>query len=156
MFLVTHFVPRLFFLTRIPSPRQLELATYPFVSGPDYPLVDRLDASVGSTAESSREHTYLPTRREARLPCIEFTTPVRWPPRAGSTTIMARAKQARPTQREPSSEFISKHDRPRPGGAINGRAEDGRGVVPVVDVRRDAGLLQLVIAVAGIYGSLSV
>lgn len=66
---------------------------------------------------------------------------------------MARIKQARPIQREPSSEFISKHDRPPPPGAENGKAKAESRAVAATEMHAEAGLMQLVIAVAGIYGS---
>lgn len=73
---------------------------------------------------------------------------------AGSVAAMARIKQARPIQREPSSEFISKHDRPPPPGAENGKAKAESRAVAATEMHAEAGLMQLVIAVAGIYGSL--
>lgn len=66
---------------------------------------------------------------------------------------MARIKQARPIQRDPSSEFISKHDRPPPPGAENGKAKAESRAVAATEMHAEAGLMQLVIAVAGIYGS---
>ncbi|KAL8409053.1 hypothetical protein RB594_007484 [Gaeumannomyces avenae] len=66
---------------------------------------------------------------------------------------MARVKQARPIQRELSSEFISKHDRPPPPGAENAKAKAESRAVAAADTRPEAGVMQLMVAVAGIYGS---
>ncbi|TRX90803.1 hypothetical protein FHL15_008382 [Xylaria flabelliformis] len=71
---------------------------------------------------------------------------------------MARTKQARPAERQASSEYIShqsstpsskqQHDvAPQPNGAIQKPAQ------APVSTKPDAGVAQLVIAVAGIYGS---
>jgi hypothetical protein len=56
-------------------------------------------------------------------------------------------------RRETSSEYISKHDR----YSANGVAMNGNGKVAVVSdapAKKEPGLAQLAIAVAGIYGSL--
>lgn len=73
---------------------------------------------------------------------------------------MARSKQATPTRREESSEYISKHDRVsdrRASAAKNmtgpAKQDAGAGAERVAP-RRDAGLATLVIDVAGIYASL--
>jgi UDP-galactose transporter B1 len=76
---------------------------------------------------------------------------------------MARTKQATPLRREPSSEYISKNEGPgtpsrsprnlnKEKEAANGLA-NGSIVKPVAEVK-EAGALQLVFAVGGIYGSL--
>ncbi|KAK2070178.1 hypothetical protein P8C59_004696 [Phyllachora maydis] len=72
---------------------------------------------------------------------------------------MARSKQATPTRREESSEYISKHDRVsdrRASAAKNmtgpAKQDAGAGAERVAP-RRDAGLATLVIDVAGIYAS---
>jgi hypothetical protein len=72
---------------------------------------------------------------------------------------MARTKPV-PVRRETSSEYISKHDRVLKSAKfaenqVNGGKNDGL----VADLKRDtapaeAGAVQLVIAVAGIYASL--
>ncbi|KAL2022308.1 hypothetical protein VTK56DRAFT_5706 [Thermocarpiscus australiensis] len=82
---------------------------------------------------------------------------------------MARKKQATPIQRTPSSEYASKHDRRRHGRELedangmmekaNGHADrpvsrggsGGSAKAPVA--RKEAGILTLVIDVAGIYAS---
>jgi UDP-galactose transporter B1 len=84
---------------------------------------------------------------------------------------MARTKQATPLRREPSSEYASKLDRaPRsreasathemaekPDGEANGHA-NGHAPSPAADTapvaKKDAGIVTLVIDVAGIYASL--
>jgi UDP-galactose transporter B1 len=71
---------------------------------------------------------------------------------------MARSKQATPVRREESSEFISKKDRVLQRSAsdtkeANGKAK-GHHVAPKTSEKAEGGVLQLVIAVAGIYGSL--
>jgi UDP-galactose transporter B1 len=79
---------------------------------------------------------------------------------------MARTKQATPLRREPSSEYYAKGEEKgtlsrsprnldRDVGvkeATNGYAN--RSVVNVVEQVKEAGALQLVFAVGGIYGSL--
>ncbi|KAI1168095.1 solute carrier family 35 member B1 [Nemania serpens] len=72
---------------------------------------------------------------------------------------MARTKQARPIERQASSEYVSHQSPPpalrrehdvvhQPNGAVDKAAQ-----APVVVIEQDAGATQLVIAVAGIYGS---
>lgn len=79
---------------------------------------------------------------------------------------MARIKQATPVRREPSSEYASKHDRApkaREQDAANGKANgvvsNGGGSAssnadkaPVA--KKEAGIVTLIIDVAGIYASL--
>lgn len=82
---------------------------------------------------------------------------------------MARTKQATPLRREPSSEYTSKADgygTPSRSARnldreINGFATkeagllDGDVVRPIIpEAKKDAGLLQLLFAAGGIYGSL--
>jgi UDP-galactose transporter B1 len=85
---------------------------------------------------------------------------------------MARVKQATPLRREPSSEYSGKHDRtPRsreasathatmaekPNGAANGQASAGaetKAPVAVAVAKKEAGIVTLIIDVAGIYASL--
>ena len=76
---------------------------------------------------------------------------------------MARSKQATPIQREPSSEYFSKSDRsPRSkpvtpseaNGKANGKA--GIGAAAIAPSKQDAGIVTLVVDVAGIYASLYV
>lgn len=73
---------------------------------------------------------------------------------------MARSKQATPIRRETSSEYFSKNDRaaPRSKGASSpgGKSEEANGypVAPKKAAKVDGDVIQLVIAVAGIYGSL--
>ena len=75
---------------------------------------------------------------------------------------MARSKQATPLRRETSSEYFSKHT-PSNGTtkvpARNADAGDTGDMVPgiaasLVVERKDAGIVQLLIAVGGIYASL--
>lgn len=77
---------------------------------------------------------------------------------------MARTKQATPIRREPSSEYISKSDRsPKrmvatPAEAspkANGNAR-AVAVAPASPSTKDAGVVTLIIDVAGIYASLYV
>jgi solute carrier family 35 (UDP-galactose transporter), member B1 len=70
---------------------------------------------------------------------------------------MARAKQATPIRREPSSEYVSKHDRTlQSNGKANGNANaNAIGTQTAkLPARKDAGIATLVIDVAGIYASL--
>ena len=79
---------------------------------------------------------------------------------------MARTKQATPLRREPSSEYYAKSEEkgissrsPRNLDRDVGVKEASNGhahvsVVNVVDQVKEAGALQLVFAVSGIYGSL--
>lgn len=77
---------------------------------------------------------------------------------------MARTKQAKPVERQPSSEYVTRQTStpskmrdemtPQPNGVDSKIA-----TVPVpapAMAKKDAGVAQLVIAVAGIYGSLYV
>jgi len=76
--------------------------------------------------------------------------------------IMARSKQATPIRREPSSEYVSKQDRMAPGretavaskasADANGSADSSQVGKPAA--KSDAGVVTLVIDVAGIYASL--
>ncbi|KAK4043190.1 UAA transporter family-domain-containing protein [Parachaetomium inaequale] len=81
---------------------------------------------------------------------------------------MARIKQATPLRREPSSEYSGKHDRtPRsrevsathamaekPNGTANGHASAGAETkAPVAVAKKEAGIVTLIIDVAGIYAS---
>ncbi|KAL1857455.1 hypothetical protein VTK73DRAFT_8085 [Phialemonium thermophilum] len=72
---------------------------------------------------------------------------------------MARSKQATPSRRQVSSEYISKLDRKPPGldhsaanGQSNGHAH-ANALAPGKQDKSDGVVLQLVVAVAGIYGS---
>lgn len=71
---------------------------------------------------------------------------------------MARIKQATPLRRDPSSEFISREDRnPRSVEKSNGTNGHMNGsVLKALDPKqsKEAGLVQLLFAVGGIYGSL--
>ena len=83
---------------------------------------------------------------------------------------MARIKQATPLRREPSSEYSGKHDRtPRsreasathampekPNKTANGQASAGAETkAPAAAVaKKEAGIVTLIIDVAGIYASL--
>lgn len=71
---------------------------------------------------------------------------------------MARVKQATPLRRDPSSEYISKEDRtPRSLEKSNGTNGHANGsVLKAVEAKKpkEAGALQLLFAVGGIYGSL--
>jgi UDP-galactose transporter B1 len=72
---------------------------------------------------------------------------------------MARSKQVTPMRREPSSEYVSKQDRTTPGkesvavnkATFNGSAH-GANVGQLA--KHEAGVVTLVIDVAGIYASL--
>ena len=72
---------------------------------------------------------------------------------------MARVKQATPLRRDPSSEFISREDRsPRSvektSNGMNGYTNGSvvRAIAPKQP--KEAGLVQLLFAAGGIYGSL--
>jgi UDP-galactose transporter B1 len=73
---------------------------------------------------------------------------------------MARIKQATPLRRDPSSEFISREDRsPRSIEKSNGTNGNANGsVLKALDPKKpnEAGVVQLLLAVGGIYGSLYV
>jgi solute carrier family 35 (UDP-galactose transporter), member B1 len=75
---------------------------------------------------------------------------------------MARTKQATPVRRNPSSEYISKEDRTpirnlerALNGATNGHVNGSvlGSLVPKAQ-QKEAGALQFLVAVGGIYGSL--
>jgi solute carrier family 35 (UDP-galactose transporter), member B1 len=80
---------------------------------------------------------------------------------------MARTKQANPVQRTPSSEYVTRqngaaansvnfHSTVEPAPS-NGAALAGKTAIAPREIeKKEAGILQLVIAVAGIYGSLYV
>lgn len=73
---------------------------------------------------------------------------------------MARVKQAKPIQRQPSSEYVAGQTS-TPSKNIDEIAFQSNGVATKAvsapaTARKDAGVAQLVIAVAGIYGSLYV
>lgn len=81
-----------------------------------------------------------------------------------SLFTMARTKQATPVRRNPSSEYISKEDRTPirslidkelTNGTTNGHTKESllESVVPKAH-QKEAGALQFLIAVGGIYGSL--
>lgn len=75
---------------------------------------------------------------------------------------MARSKQAAPIRRQTSSEYTGKHDRISNRGEMadkhtNGDVAakiSGRGDSLTKDASGSAGAMQLLICVAGIYGSL--
>lgn len=68
---------------------------------------------------------------------------------------MARAKPARPVERPPSSEYVTRQDgtprRQQQQQQPNGRAA---AAAPSSPPPKDAGMAQLAVAVAGIYASL--
>lgn len=80
---------------------------------------------------------------------------------------MARTKQVKPVERTPSSEFVSKQNGtpvkrtssyviPKEASS-NGATLAGKSAVMLPEPeKKEAGIVQLVIAVAGIYGSLYV
>ncbi|KAI1103767.1 UAA transporter [Jackrogersella minutella] len=72
---------------------------------------------------------------------------------------MARTKQAKPVERQPSSEYVA-HQTKTPSRKRDGTAPQSNGVATKVveaaapvSTKQDAGVAQLVVAVAGIYGS---
>lgn len=76
---------------------------------------------------------------------------------------MARSKQATPIRRETSSEYFSKEDRAKPAvptWATSEKATNGVAVAPTKKEEEagskvvDGVVIKLVVAVAGIYGSL--
>ncbi len=81
---------------------------------------------------------------------------------------MARTKQATPLRRDPSSEYFSKADaigtptrsprnldKERNGAVISGEFVNGNLIKTLApDARKEAGALQFLVAVIGIYGSL--
>lgn len=85
-------------------------------------------------------------------------------------TSMARTKQATPLRREPSSEYTSKADGygtpsrsarnlDRDNKSVFATKEDANGDVvrPIIpETKKDAGIIQLLFAAGGIYGSLYV
>ncbi|KAM7202108.1 UAA transporter family domain containing protein [Naviculisporaceae sp. PSN 640] len=73
---------------------------------------------------------------------------------------MARTKQATPVRREVSSEYLSKHDRaPKESGSVSPNGEANGHVARAAEVstaklsKKEAGLVTLIIDVAGIYAS---
>lgn len=73
---------------------------------------------------------------------------------------MARTKQAKPVERQPSSEYVtgrtSTPSKKYEGAAIQPNGAASKGALETAQTKKDAGVVQLVIAVAGIYGSLYV
>lgn len=68
---------------------------------------------------------------------------------------MARSKQATPVRREPSSEYVSKYDRSPSNGKPNGKPDASQlAAAPATPAKKDAGVVTLIIDVAGIYASL--
>jgi solute carrier family 35 (UDP-galactose transporter), member B1 len=72
---------------------------------------------------------------------------------------MARSKQVTPMRRETSTEYFSRHNSAskRGGDATNqsnGKAASGSLADDLAVDKKDAGVLQLAIAVGGIYASL--
>lgn len=79
---------------------------------------------------------------------------------------MARTKQATPLRREPSSEYTSKADGygtpsrsarnldKETNGLLAPKESNGDAVRPIIPEKKDAGILQLLFAAGGIYGSL--
>lgn len=78
---------------------------------------------------------------------------------------MARTKQATPLRRDPSSEYVqgvsgtpTRSARNLDKDLVNGGAANGVGngevLKSIVPVRKEAGVLQLIFAAGGIYGSL--
>lgn len=68
---------------------------------------------------------------------------------------MARSKQATPVRREPSSEYVSKYYRSPSNGKANDEADiSQRTATPAIPAKKDAGIVTLIIDVAGIYASL--
>lgn len=68
---------------------------------------------------------------------------------------MARTKQPAPIRREVSSEYTGKHDRTTPNGKeVTGKGANGVASSMDAPSGSSAGVLQLLICVAGIYGSL--
>jgi hypothetical protein len=79
---------------------------------------------------------------------------------------MARTKQSTPLRREPSSEYVHGETRGTPvrgatnldKGYRNGNLRNGEAngdiLKPAVSAQKEAGLLQLIFAAGGIYGSL--
>ena len=68
---------------------------------------------------------------------------------------MARLKQNTPVRREVSSEYISKYDRSSGEGVANTKEEaNGRPIPSKGPGKAESVVIQLIIAVGGIYGSL--
>jgi solute carrier family 35 (UDP-galactose transporter), member B1 len=79
---------------------------------------------------------------------------------------MARTKQSTPLRREPSSEYVHGETRGTPlkssrgveremsNGMLEAKQVNGDILKPAVSAQKDAGLLQLIFAAGGIYGSL--
>jgi UDP-galactose transporter B1 len=68
---------------------------------------------------------------------------------------MARTKQATPLRRETSSEYFSKQDRtPRKQELSSNGGINAQSILAKAVSKPDNTIVQLVIAVAGIYGSL--
>lgn len=73
---------------------------------------------------------------------------------------MARIKQAKPVERQPSTEYITRQDqKSTPSKRRDEMVSQSNGVAEkatATSAKKEAGVTQLVIAVAGIYGSLYV
>jgi solute carrier family 35 (UDP-galactose transporter), member B1 len=79
---------------------------------------------------------------------------------------MARTKQATPLRRDPSSEYFSRDvtgtpsrspgtwEKEKSNGEINGHVNGSAAKTPTPTTRKEAGALQFLVAVTGIYGSL--
>jgi solute carrier family 35 (UDP-galactose transporter), member B1 len=79
---------------------------------------------------------------------------------------MARTKQATPLRRDPSSEYFSRDvtgtpsrspgtwEKEKLNGEINGHVNGSAAEAPTLTTRKEAGALQFLVAVTGIYGSL--
>lgn len=65
---------------------------------------------------------------------------------------MARTKQAAPVRREVSEEYFSREAKPRKG--VNGVASPGKREVEAPTEKKEAGVMEVAIAVGGIYASL--
>lgn len=65
---------------------------------------------------------------------------------------MARTKQAAPVRREVSEEYFSREAQPRKG--VNGVASPGKREVEAPAEKKEAGVMEVAIAVGGIYASL--
>lgn len=72
---------------------------------------------------------------------------------------MARTKQAKPVERQPSSEYVTRQistPKKSDGAVTQSNGVASKAAPAPALTKKDAGVAQLVVAVAGIYGSLYV
>lgn len=113
------------------------------------------------------KHTFLKVYFQIVVPFLESIGPSPLGPNRTLSLLrnttglqpMARSKAAVPIRRVTSSEYTGKHDRALNGQDVSSKAANGDAQVATPETSQDskdssAGVVQLLICVAGIYGSL--